>query len=95
MVSSVALTFFAFLGFGVVTAAHFRVRHETGARLPLLVLAIASTVTVLATFALTTLVEEPATAVTIVAILLLAVLLDFSWKARRPEGTPPAAQSHA
>jgi Na+/melibiose symporter-like transporter len=56
------------------------VHQETGARPWLLVVAIVSTVVVLATFAVTTLVEEPGTAVALVAILLLSVLLDLGWK---------------
>ena len=38
---------------------------------------------VLVAFALTTLVEEPGTAVALVAILLLGIVLDFVWKRRR------------
>jgi hypothetical protein len=49
----------------------------------MLVLAILSTVIVLVTFAATTLVEEPATAVTLVAILVLSVAIDLAWKRSR------------
>jgi amino acid transporter len=77
--SAVALVVFA-----LVTLGHFRVRHETGARTWLLVLAEVTTVVVLIAFALTTLVEEPWTAVALVAILLLGVGLDLWWKSRRP-----------
>ena len=49
--------------------------------------------TVLTTFALTTLVEEPGTAVAILVILVLAVVLDFWWKARRPSAVPPMSAS--
>jgi len=73
----------ALLVFTLITAAHFRVRGETGASLPLLVVAIASTVVVLVAFALTTLVSEPATLVAILAILLLSAALDVGWKRRR------------
>ena len=66
--------------FALVTAGHLRVHRETGARPWLLVVAVAATVIVLVTFALTTLVEEPGTAVAIVVILLLSVLLDLGWK---------------
>ena len=76
--SAVALVVFA-----LVTLGHFRVRHETGARTWLLVLAEVTTVVVLIAFALTTLVEEPWTAVALVAILLLGVGLDLWWKSRR------------
>jgi amino acid transporter len=73
----------ALIVFALVTAGHFRVRAETGARSWLLVLAVASAVIVLVTFAATTLVNEPGTAVALVVILLLSVVLDAIWKHRR------------
>ena len=62
---------------------HLRIRHETGARTWLLLLANLTTIVVLVAFALTTLVEEPGTAVALVAILTLGIVLDFVWKRRR------------
>ena len=76
--SAVALVVFA-----LVTWGHFRVRHETGARTWLLILADVTTVVVLIAFAGTTLVAEPATAVALVVILLLSIVLDRLWKSRR------------
>jgi amino acid transporter len=76
--SAVALVVFAF-----VTAGHLRVRGETGASVALLVLAIVTTVVVLVAFAVTTLVDEPATAVALVVILLLSIVLDAVWKRAR------------
>jgi amino acid transporter len=73
----------ALLVFALVTAGHLRVRSETGASTSLLLLAIGTTTIVLLTFIFNTLVDEPATAVTIVAILLLSVMLDFAWKRAR------------
>ena len=70
----------ALVVFTLVTAGHLRVHQETGARPWLLVVAIVSTVVVLVTFAVTTLVDEPATAVALVAILLLSIVLDLGWK---------------
>jgi amino acid transporter len=70
----------ALLVFTLVTAAHFRVRGETGASTLVLSVAIASTVVVLLTFALTTLVDEPGTAIALIVILLLSVALDLGWK---------------
>jgi amino acid transporter len=70
----------ALMVFSLVTAGHVRVRHETGARAWLLVLAIASSVTVLVTFVFTTLVHEPGTVIAIVAITALSVVLDYGWK---------------
>jgi amino acid transporter len=73
----------ALLVFGLVSVGHLRVRHETGARTGILLLAIASTVIVLVSFVFTTLVEEPGTAVALVVILLVSVALDFAWKRSR------------
>ena len=70
----------ALLIFIVVTAAHFRVRAETGATTPMLALAIASAAAVLLTFVFTTLIHEPASAVTLLTILAVSVALDFGWK---------------
>ena len=55
---------------------------------------LASTVIVLATFVVTTLVEEPATAVTLCVILAMSVALDFGWKRRR-NGKSPSSPTHA
>jgi hypothetical protein len=52
------------------------------------VLAVAAAVTVLVTFAFTTLVEEPGTAIALVAILVMSIALDLGWKRRR--SAPPA-----
>jgi len=83
--SAIALCVFA-----MIATAHLRVRDETGASAWLLVLAVLSTVIVLATFALTTLVEEPATAVTLLAILGLSIAADAMWKRTRDRERAPA-----
>ena len=75
--------------FGMIATAHLRVRHETGASAWLLVLAVLSTVVVLATFALTTLVEEPATAAALLVILALSIAVDLTWKRARQRGQVP------
>jgi amino acid transporter len=80
----------ALIVFALVTAGHFRVRAETGARSWLLFLAVASAVIVLVTFAATTLVDEPGTAVALVVILLLSVGLDAAWKRRRAAHPVPS-----
>ena len=49
----------ALIVFALVSAGHLRVQGETGASAVLLVLAVASAVIALVTFAFTTLVEEP------------------------------------
>ena len=77
----------ALVVFALVTAGHLRVRAETGARLSVLLLALASTVIVLVTFVFTTLVDEPATAVLLVVILVVSVGLDLGWKRVR-DGRP-------
>jgi amino acid transporter len=77
----------ALVVFTLVTAGHLRVRTETGARAWLLVLAIVTTVVVLVTFAFTTLVDEPATAVALMVILLLSIALDVGWKRTRDART--------
>jgi amino acid transporter len=73
----------ALVVFTLVTAGHFRVRSETGAQAWLLALGVLTAAIVLVTFALTTLVEEPATATAMVAILVVCVAIDFIWKQRR------------
>jgi amino acid transporter len=86
--SAIALCVFA-----MIATAHLRVRDETGANAWLLVLAVLSTVIVLATFALTTLVEEPATAVALLAILALSIAADATWKRTRDRGRAPSTAS--
>jgi amino acid transporter len=78
----------ALLVFTLITAAHFRVRGETGASTLVLSVAITSTVVVLLTFALTTLAEEPATAAALAVIVLLSVALDLGWKRTRDSRVP-------
>ena len=86
----------ALLVFTLVSIGHLRVRNETGARAWMLALAIASTVVVLVTFTFTTLVDEPATAVTLLAIIVLSVVVDFAWKrARGARAAAPVAQDEA
>jgi amino acid transporter len=81
----------ALLIFTLITAAHFRVRAETGARVAVLAVAIATAGGVLLTFVFTTLIHEPASMVTLLAILVLSAALDFGWKrvrGRRTEHVP-------
>jgi amino acid transporter len=73
----------ALLIFTLITAAHFRVRGETGASAPILGVAIAAAGVVLVTFVFTTLIHEPASIVALLAILLLGVGLDYCWKRTR------------
>ena len=73
--SAVALLIFTF-----ITAAHFRVRKETGANAMILGIAIAAAAVVLVTFVFTTLIHEPASIITLVGVLVLSIVLDFWWK---------------
>ncbi|HEY2814903.1 MAG TPA: APC family permease [Acidimicrobiales bacterium] len=73
----------ALIVFSLVSAGHFRVRHETGANPLVLGIAVTSTAVVLLTFAFTTLVDEPATALALGVILAMSVGLDMAWKRRR------------
>ena len=84
--SAVALVVFTLVTFG-----HYRIRHETGAKGWLLILADLTTLVVLGAFAATTLVDEPGTAIALVGILALSVVLDLAWKHRRDSqhGTAP------
>jgi L-asparagine transporter-like permease len=73
--SAVALVIFT-----MITAAHLRIRSETGANLLMLVLAIVAAGAVFVTFVFTTLIHEPASIVTLAGILALSVALDYGWK---------------
>lgn len=81
----------ALVVFTLVTAAHLKARRETGAALAVLLLAIASTVVVLATFTFTTLIHEPATIVTLVVIVALSIALDVVWKRKLAKTESPPA----
>jgi hypothetical protein len=73
----------ALLIFTLITAAHFRVRSETGASAFVLSLAIASAGIVLVVFVFTTLIHEPASIATLAGIIVLGVVLDLWWKRAR------------
>ena len=62
---------------------------ETGAKLPMLVLAIVAAGAVFVTFVFTTLIHEPASIVTLVAIVALSIGLDYGWKRSRPSSPVP------
>ena len=77
--SAIALCVFTLVTVGASAGAAARPERAPA----ILVLGVASTVTVLVTFAFTTLVDEPATAVTLVAILVLSIVIDLLWKRTR------------
>jgi hypothetical protein len=67
------------------------VRADTGARQSILVLALATTGVTLLTFIFTTLIQEPASMVTLLAILLVSIGLDVGWARLRPDRPAMAA----
>jgi amino acid transporter len=69
----------ALLIFLLITGGHLRIRHDTGARLGILLLALGATAITLLTFVLTTLISEPASIATLVGILVVAIVLDVGW----------------
>ncbi|HEU5064891.1 MAG TPA: APC family permease [Gaiellaceae bacterium] len=70
--------------FLLVGLAGYRLRSETGASTAVVLLGMAVTVVVLGFFTVDTLRNAPETFAAIVAMTLLAVLLDFVWKRSRP-----------
>ena len=78
----------ALLIFTIISIAHLRVRHDTGARIGVLLLALLTTAATFAVFVSTTLVDEPATMAALVGVIALAIGLDLVWKwiAHRREG---------
>jgi len=83
----------ALMIFLLVGAAGYRRRAETGSNPLIVLLAIAVTALVLTFFAVDTLRNAPETFVAIVAIAVLAVLLDLAW--RRVRGRRAAAETEA
>ena len=85
--SAVALGIFA-----LSTVSHLIIRRETGARTPILVLALLTTLGTLVTFFFTSLVEEPATILVLAGIIGISVVLDVGWRwAKRRQPAEPAA----
>ncbi len=81
--------------FGVLAIAGMRLRHETGARVAPMLLAVVAILVVLAFFLVDTLQESPSTVVVMAAIFALGFACDAIWKrrvARNHSGTrTPAA----
>ncbi len=87
--SAVALVIFT-----MITAAHVRIRAETGASLPILILAIAAAAAVFVTFVFTTLIHEPASIITLLAIVVLGIGLDYGWKRSHPASPAQVQVGH-
>jgi amino acid transporter len=82
--------------FLLVGASGYRLRSQTGAMGEVILLGIAATAVVLVFFAVDTIRNSPETFVAIVAIALLAIVLDFVWKRARwpaPADGPAAAST--
>jgi amino acid transporter len=82
--------------FLLVGLSAYRLRAETGSSAAIVLLGVAATATVLVFFAVDTLRNAPETFTAMVAIALLAVILDLVWKRVRrgsagPEGPAPSA----
>ncbi|MFJ7779401.1 APC family permease [Streptomyces yangpuensis] len=84
----------ALLIFVLITIAHFRVRKETGANPAILGLAVTAAGGVLVTFIVTTLIHEPASIATLLAILAISAGLDFGWHGRRGGRTGNSTTTH-
>jgi L-asparagine transporter-like permease len=74
--------------FFLITSGHLRVRHETGARSSILVLALATTGVTFLTFVFTTLLAERASIATLILILGVSIALDIAWSRARERPTP-------
>lgn len=85
----------ALVVFLLVALAGYRRRADTGASGGIVLAAVALTGLVLVVFAIDTVREEPATFVAIVAIVVLAVVLDRLVKRGRPTGRDAAATRRA
>lgn len=84
----------ALLIFTLITAAHFRVRAETGANPLILGVAIAAAAAVLVTFVFTELIHEPASIAMLLIILALSIALDLWWKRHRAGRTEHVQPVH-
>ncbi|HEX5579337.1 MAG TPA: APC family permease [Candidatus Limnocylindria bacterium] len=78
----------ALMVFTLVSVGHLRIRSQTGASLSLLLLAVGTAGISLLVFVFTTLIQEPASIVALIVILLLSIGLDLWWSWRRGARTP-------
>jgi len=86
----------ALLVFSAVSVAHLRLFRKTGANVIVLVIGLVATLGTFVVFCTTTLIDEPATAIALIAIIAVAVILDFGWKAaakRRQRSSPRSSDA--
>lgn len=90
--SAVALVIFMMVGI-----AHLRLIGETKAKRWIVYLSIATVLITLLVFTFVTLVDEPATAIAMVAFLVLSIVIDRVWRGigflNRPAASPDTASS--
>jgi len=84
----------ALLVFGMCTVAHFRVRTETGARLSLLILAVATAAIALLVFLADLIVNDPVSVLAMLVIVVLAIVLDLVWKRARAQHAQASDPAH-
>ena len=73
----------ALMVFTLVSIGHLRIRSDTGANVWVLLLAIGTAGISLLVFVFTTLIQEPASIVALIVILLLSIGLDLWWSSRK------------
>jgi hypothetical protein len=88
--SAVALLIFTMVGI-----AHLRLIGETGAKPWIVYLSIVTVVVTLLVFTFVTLVDEPATAVAMVAFIVIAIVIDRAWRGIRFLNRPAAVEAVA
>lgn len=79
-------TTIALILFLLLCGAGIRLRHETGAHMVPMLAAVLAIVVVLALFLIDTIQSDPATAISMVAIIVLAVACNFGWKYLQQRG---------
>jgi amino acid transporter len=74
--------------FGLVSIGHLRIVRDTGAQLWLIVLAVVAVAITLITFTFTSLINEPLSILTLIAILVISVLLNLTTASSRGKPSP-------
>jgi amino acid transporter len=84
--SAVALVIFALVGIAAI-----RLRRETSSSVVVLLVAVVSTLVVFVLFSIDIARNEPRTFVAMIAVGVLAVVLDAAWKSKRPRAVSTRA----